>query len=654
MVRGLKALAEAFMLLQMRTFTRSIVAYLLLFILVIAFAIWGINDVFRGIGAQNLAEVNGTAILPNALTREFDRRIDLERRQGRQVTRGDAIRVGLHTRILESLIAQAALTAYADRIHIGASNAQVAARIRDLPPVQNPVTGSFDRNEYASFLRQLRYTEPEFEAQVRGELTGDMLVQSMTAGLRAPSSFAKLELVFNSETRTMSVAELPVAAAGAVAPPTDAQAQTFYQENQQLFQVPELRTFSIVYARPRDFAARVTVPEQAVRDEYQRRLPQLTTPEKRTFVRLTAQTEAQAQQAAQRLARGEASDAVAAALGLQVTRGADQSRDQVSDPRVAELVFTTNAGAPPRVGRGQLSPWVVVKVESVTPANTPTFESQREEIRTAIANDQAGELMTQAQRAFDDARAAGTPVAEAARTAGLTIETFTNIAQNGAGAEGVQRAELQAEPEILRTAFETNEGEASDFIPIGDTDMIVSVDHVSAATVRPLTEVRQQLNLFYVARETQRRLMERADAIQTAVAAGTPFAQAVAANHGTIVARSQAIDRRTAAEQLPRQFAGAVFGTAEGGVTSTMRPDGRAVLVAHIERVTRADPAQQAEAVEALRTSSTQQGVEAGYSEAVQRAILGSVRIRRNPELLNRLFPPEGDEDGDQQQQPQR
>lgn len=644
------------MLLQMRTFTRSIVAYLLLFILVIAFAIWGINDVFRGVGSQNLAEVGNRTILPNALAREFDRRLDMQRQQGRQVSRQEAIAAGVHSRLLEVLVAQAALGVYAERIHIGTSNSQVAQRLREFPPAQNPVTGTFDRNEYAAALRQLRINEREFEGQMRDQLTTAMLVQSLTAGLRAPSSFAKLELLYNSETRTMSIAEVPIAAAGTVAPPTDAQAQAFYQEHQNAFQIPELRTFSIVYARPRDFAQRVTVPEQRIREAYEQSLPQITVPERRTFVRLAAQTEAQAQQAAQRLARGEASDAVAAALGLQLTRGADQARNQVSDPRVADLVFTTNAGAPPRVGRGQLSPWVVVKVEGVTPASTPTFESQRETIRTQIANDEAGELMNTAVSAFDDARAAGTPIVEAARAAGLTVETFTNVAQNGAGATPEQRIALQGAPEILRTAFETDEGQASDFFPVQDTDILVSVDRVTPTRVQALTEVRQQVNELYIVGETQRRIVERATAIQTATQGGTPFAQAVAANHGVIVARSQSIDRQTAMQQLQR-FGAMVFGTPEGGVAVSMRPDGRAVVLAHIERVTRADPATQPEAVEALRTSSSQQALEGAYSEAFQNAILASTRIRRNQELLDRLYPADGDEgDGSQQplQQPQR
>lgn len=636
------------MLLQMRTFTRSIFAYLLLFILVIAFAIWGINDVFRGVDGQNLAEVNGVAIPPNRLGRELELTLQAQQQQGRTVTQAQAIQAGLHRRILESLIARTALGVYADRIHIGTSNAQVGQRIREIPRTQNPVTGTFDRNEYQRFLREMRYSETDFEADVRGDLTSGMLLQSLTAGLRAPSSFAAMELVFNSETRTMSVAELPISAAGTVAPPTDAQAQAFYEENQQMFQVPEFRTFSIIYARPSDFAARVTVPEARIRAEYEQRRAQLTQPERRTFVRLAAQTEAQANQAAQRLARGEASDAVAAALGLQVTRGADQSREQVSDPRVAELVFSTPVNAPPRVGRGQLAPWVVVKVESITPAVTPTFESQRDEIRTSIANDEAGELMNTAVSTFDDARAAGTPLPEAARQAGLTVDTFTNVSAEGQSRDGQVVAVLRAEPEILRTAFETNEGDASDFIPIGDTDMIISVQQVTPASVRPLADIRQQVTQLYIVRETVRRLQERATAIQTAVEGGTPFAQAVAANRGNIVARSQSIDRASAAQGLPRRFGGLVFSVPEGGVVSDMRPDGRAVLVAHVERVTRADPAQQREAVEAVRTSSSQESLQSSMVDALQAQIVGSARVRRNGELLDRLYPPDGGQEGDE------
>src|SRR5262249_25464095 len=146
------------------------------------------------------------------------------------------------------------------------------------------------------------------------------------AGVRAPASFGKLALAFESETRVISMAEAPAAIIGAIAPPTDAQIQQFYQENAAALRTPEYRALTLVYARAGDFAARINIPEDQLRQEFERRRPSLAQPEKRTFIRLAAQNEQQAHDAAARIARGEAPDAVAHALNIQIVRSENEQR----------------------------------------------------------------------------------------------------------------------------------------------------------------------------------------------------------------------------------------------------------------------------------------------------------------------------------------
>ncbi len=265
------------MLLQMRTFTRSWIAYLLLFVLTIAFAIWGIKDVFNNVGVQNLAEVGGHAITPAELSRELDLTLRQQRESGESnLTQDEAVAQGLHTRLLEQMISREAFYAYAERMGVNASDAQVADNIRSLPQVLNPVTRAFDQNQYLAFLGQLRYSQSAFEQEIREGLSRQMLAEALLAGVRAPASYGDLLYAYRTETRVVSIAEAPAAAVGNVPPPTAAQLQSFYEDSQEALRLPEFRHLQLVYARPADFTARVNITDAHIQQEFYARRASLT------------------------------------------------------------------------------------------------------------------------------------------------------------------------------------------------------------------------------------------------------------------------------------------------------------------------------------------------------------------------------------------
>lgn len=636
------------MLLQMRSLTRGWIAYVLLFLLVIAFAIWGVNDVFSGVGSQNLAEVGGRKITPAQLSRELELTLRAERNNGNNMTQAEAIDAGLHTRLLENMIGRAAIQSYADKLGVSVSDASVAARIREIPAVLNPVTGQFDETAYAAFLQQLGYTGPEFENDVRSDLTTQMLMNSLVSGARAPASFGALAVAYEGETRTVSIAEAPASAIGAIPQPTAAQVQTFYEESQEQLRLPEFRSLTIASARLQDFVPRVDVPEQRVREEFEARRAMLTQPERRTYVRIAASNQAQANDVAARIGRGEAPAAVAQALGLQVTRGENQTRTEVADARVAEAVFGMAAGAPPRVVQGQLSPFVVVRVETITPAVEPSYAAQRDELRNAIAQDEASDLLSAAISAFEEARAGGASVADAARQVGFPVLTVPAVEAGGRDQTGAPVEALAGQENLLTTAFETPEGEASDFTPVGEADVIVSVDRIIPASVRPLDDVRTELVNAWIARERGRRLRELGQQMVAAVRGGQNFAAAARANRFNVVVSSQAVDRRTAANIPSRGLPPQIFAAQTGGVISDVRADGGAVLVAVVEQINRVDVSAEPQAVEAGRLQ-LQQGLMQSFAEALQQEIADRANPRRNERLLTERFRGTDAEGEDQQ-----
>ena len=620
------------MLAQLRNMTRGWVAYVLLFLLTIAFAIWGINDIFTGVGSRDLATVGGRSITPAQLNRELELTLRAQRDQGVNVTQQEAIDQGFHLQLLEGMIRRHSVYGYAQKIGVDASNRMVADRIRQIPAVSNPITGTFDETAYAQFLQQLRYNQAEFEQDIRGDLTRAMLMEALVAGARVPSSFGAMAYTYEAETRVVSIAEAPASAIGAIPAPTDEQVQQFWQEQQDNLRLPEFRALTLVYARAADFVPRVDVPDARLQEEIEARRVAMTQAERRSFVRITAQNQAQADDIAARLTRGDDAAAIGSALGVPASSGENQTRAEVTDTAVATAVFAMQRGQT-RVVRGALSPFVVVRLDAVTAAVAPNMAEIRETSRQALAMDGAAELLNTAVTAFEDARASGAAIDEAARQAGLGVVVIPAVEAQGRDTNGQPIAALEGHEEVLRTAFETPEGEASDFIQLGDADVVVAVTSITPPRVRPIEEVRDDLVRAWSARERATRMRELGERVVAAVAEGQTLSAAARANRFNVVVDTRPLDRRMASQIPARGLAAQIFAAAPGAAVTDVRADGQAILVAVVTEINRPVAAEHPQEIEALRMQM-QESVLDGLGGALQDEIAARVNPRRNERLI--------------------
>ncbi|MGE0830982.1 MAG: SurA N-terminal domain-containing protein [Hyphomonadaceae bacterium] len=634
------------MLAQIRKLTRGAIALLLIGLISIAFALWGINDFFSGAGTRNVARVNGSAISVGEFSQEFDMALRGVRRNGVNISQAEAVERGLHRRLLEELIQRRATHAFARDLGVSVSDATVANEIRSLPAVVNPLTGQFDRQAYLAFLNNLSMDEPTFEERFRDEIGFGLLMQTLTSGVHAPASYGALVLAYTSEVRIVSIAQAPPSIAGEIPAPTGGQIQAFYEENRERLQVPEYRELTLIRASAQDFLSRVTISDDEIRQEFEHRRGAMTQPERRTFVRLAAQNEAQARDAATRLQRGEEPQAVAQALGLQLTRIEQQPRDQVSAD-IADAVFSLAPGGVSAV-RAQLSPWAVVKLETVTAAAAPTLESARDQIRQELAEHRAADMTNEAINAFEQARDTGVSPSDAARSAGLAVSDAPPIDAQGRTPNGQPVDFFAAAPQVLQAAFETPESDVSEFISTDAGDIMIVVKRVTPAATRPLEDVREDLISAWVARERSRRLQEIGDEIAQAVAGGESFSAAVRARRLNIVGASVEAPRASAQETLGRPLAGAVFSAREGQVVGAPAPDG-GLLVAQVEEIRRADPAEHPEQVEAARRQIQLENVRPSLTEAIVAAIVNDARVERNEAVLARLYGDQGGAEGGEQ-----
>ena len=273
-------------------------------LLVVSFAIWGIGDIFRGFGLNSVAKVGGTEISIEQFRRYYTERLQQVGRQlGRVITPDQARTLGLDRQLLGQLIAETALDQQAKSLRLGLSNADIAQRITSDPNFRG-LNGQFDRNRFEQFIRQAGFSEGRFVDEQRDVLLRRQIAQSVTGELRVPSATMSAINQYQNEKRSIEYLALTSAQAGEIAAPTPEVLSKYFEERKVLFRAPEYRKITLLSLAPADIAKLDSVPEAEVKTYYEQRKASYGTPERRELRQIPFPNAEEAAAAKESIAKG--------------------------------------------------------------------------------------------------------------------------------------------------------------------------------------------------------------------------------------------------------------------------------------------------------------------------------------------------------------
>lgn len=608
------------MLTALRKATRTWVAGIFVGLLVLSFAIFGINDIFQGAAPQGAARVDGKLISSAEYKAEFDRVLERARREaGRSVSAEEAAAQGVDSAVLNRMIDERALAAMTGSLGIVPAEAAVRREIGNIQAFQDPNTGQFSPQAYQSALESQGYTAQGFEAQVRQDMARQTLFIAATSGIRAPGLYARQTLYAGTERRKVSIIAVPARLVAQPGEPTDAQLQELYDENRARLMRPETRSLVLASAVIADFTAAVQVDEAEVRAVFERAKTQRATPATRTLqvVQLPNSPQAAAQAATieARIKAGEEPAAVARALGLPAPLVYDAATQvQVPDTAVARAAFAARPGAV-QIVNSQLGVRVI-RVTAATDEVLPTFESLAPEIRTELRNRGAQRAMIEAAEAFDTAVGEGVAFEQAATRAGLRLVRIPAITAQATGPDSQPVPEF-VEPqarELLAAAFELQQGESTDLMPMGEEIFAAAyVAGVVPPSPVPFADVRADLREEWRRRQISASLKTRADAI--AAEARSSSLEAAASSAGLQVeSPEQPLQRGQGSPQLSQ----AVFAAKKGDIVVGLTANGVEYAVIRIDAIERDD-----EAAQPQRLQQAEQSVR----QSIQQDIVATIEV---------------------------
>ena len=633
------------MLLNIRDKAQGWIAWAIVILISIPFALWGIQE-YLGVGSEPVvAEVDGTEITEQQLERNIQRyRANLREQLGAAYDPEMLPDELVRQQVLDAMVRDLVLASTARDLGLRAGDDMVRDSIRNMAAFQRD--GRFDNQAYESALRVQGFSPAAFEQSMRDDLATALL----QSGIRGGALVTDLEIDdyvrVRDQTRDIALVRIEADAVLGDFTPDDEEIQSYYDANPGAFMRPERVKLRYLELDRNGIADGLEPDEQALVSYYDKHLAEYTSPEQRRLRHILitvdgegdeadAQALSTASDLLERLTAGEDFAELAKAHSKDpgsAVQGGDLGLVEpgVMVPAFEEAAFALEAGAlsePVRTGFG----YHLIRVDEIMPRGTLPFAQVRDRVDRAYRQAEAEQrYFSLAEQLTDITYESPESLEPAAEALGLEIQTSDWISREGGGSG------ILASPKVAAAAFEEDvlqRGYNSEPVEIDPTHMIVLrvLEHEEAAP-RPLAEVREQILGILKSETAARKTAEQADQMREKVESAA--LDAVAAEYGLAVETHAAVTR-TASELNP-QLVRAVFAAGrpqqDAVIAHAVALPGADQALFVVRQVTDGDPSQLSESERAeVRTILERRREQQEYDLVIDQQVAESgIEYRRS------------------------
>jgi peptidyl-prolyl cis-trans isomerase D len=555
MLRGIRKASENWL--------GRIVMAVVMLVLTGSFAVWGINDIFRGFSRSSLAKIGDTEISIDQFRQIYQERLQqISRQVGRPLPPDQASALGIDKQVLGEMIGQAGLDQRSRQMGLSLSTDEIARHITTDPQLQTP-EGKFDKAKFDAILRNMSTTEQRFIADRRQQTLRRQILDSVAGAVTPPKTWLDALNQFQNEQRGIQYLSLGPAQAGDVPQPTAEELHKYFDERRIVFRAPEYRKIETVTVTPAELSKWMELSDDDIKKAYDEHRAAFTTPERRHIEQMVFPNMADAQAAADRIKSGTSFVDVATERGLKpqdIDLGT-VTKSQLVEPAVADAAFALKEGevsAPVQVQFGA----VLATVLKIDPEVTKPFAEAAPQIRTTLAMERARQQVGDLHDKIEDERAGGATLEEAAAKLKLPVVTY-DVDRSGHDSDNKPvAANLAQGPRVVNAAFTSDVGVDNDPIDADGGYVWYDVASIAPARDRTLDEVKTEVETRWRNDEIASRLKAKAaDLLDKLKNGGTLDALATA--NGVKVETTNDLKRARTTNDIAATMTAAIFHTAK-------------------------------------------------------------------------------------------
>ncbi|HVT50105.1 MAG TPA: peptidyl-prolyl cis-trans isomerase, partial [Dongiaceae bacterium] len=574
------------MLSAIRSKTTGWVAKILFVILIVAFGVWGIGDIFRGDQAQKpVAQVGDVKYSQGEFQRDLKQQLDKYQAQGVPLTAQQFAQFGGVAQIIAQAVNRSSLKVFAEQQNMGVSQQTAITEIQADPQFQNEQK-QFDRNRFVAALDQIGLSEAAYVDEVRTDLVNRGLYRAMLTGIAVPQKLTDEVYLHDQEQRTADVLVIPTASMTGIATPDDATLQKFQKDHADNYKAPEYRAATVIEVAPEDLVGEVSVSDDEINQGYESTKAQYSTPDTREIEQVVVQDQATADKVEAAVKGGAAfKDAV-----KQVTGGDPIVLGKIGKEKlpaeIADKAFAVPAGG---VSDPLTSPFGIhiIHVISAQLGGVKPLAEVKDQVKHQIALQKATENLDSLVQQLEDTLAGGASLDEAATKLKLKAKKVDAVDLEGKDPKGDDAGLSHA---AVTLVFNTESGNMSPVAPTASGSYIVAqVSGVTPPADRPFADVKDKVTADWMADAQKKAAEDKAKAIADKVNKGGDLnAEATALGQTIKKSASFTRDRGDPANGILADFAQTLFTLKLNAAAVGDSKDGP--VVAKVTAITPPDP----------------------------------------------------------------
>ena len=386
-------------------------AWVMVTIVIISLAGFGIQDVILGSTGRNIATVGKEKISIDEFLRSVENEIlQFSQENNVNLTVEEAKTYGLINKVLSDLIAKKIFDNLIKNEGISRQDKSVAEYIKTVESFKN-ISGEFDVEKYKRYIAAIGVNVKEFENNLKDDLTRELILEVFEAPKKIDTTMLEKSIAHYFQSRDLSFIELNAKNFRSLSKiPTSNDISKYFDERRDQFKSPNKKTIKIGQIDFEDLVKQQKIGNKLIKDYYDKNIGSFQNKEKRLIDMLSFSNEGS--ESKKRIteikSNSELFDAEITFRGLQtddISLGFVEKPSSKDNENLTELFNKEKIGiyGPYKTDLGL----ALYRIREIIAENETSFLSAKSDIRKLLASEKAKNEMFKTLEELNNEVAAG-------------------------------------------------------------------------------------------------------------------------------------------------------------------------------------------------------------------------------------------------------
>ena len=467
----------------------------LIILLVLAFSVWGIGDIFRNYDVGTLARIGDREVDSQEFLFRYNREINrISNELERFVSNEEARDSGIDIQILTNLLVEKTLNSSADEMKLRPSDNSLTERLKNTSSFRNAFN-QFDKNVFNQVLRQNGITEDLFFSMERDSIAQAQIYRALFENLNISKEFSNLIHRFQNEDRSVDYLVLNTNTENV--DPYEINNQellSYYNNNKDNYKSESKRDFTLLTLLKSEISSLIEVEEEIIKEIYENNLSDYETPEKRTYYVIPFNSSEEVNLALSNFKENTDINNIIVSRGLSIedVLQSSLSLEEGLNDAISNKAFEVDKNILAGPVQGPFGPTLiyVTKIES---SLKKTFLEVKEKIEQDYKSEETQDKIYEIYNIIEDQRAAGLTFEEIALENNLKLSQYSSVNNNGSNFSN-PNIDLTLRNSIIETIFDSDIGLEMD--PLEDQNgnvVFIRVDNIDEERLLNFDDVQKEV-----------------------------------------------------------------------------------------------------------------------------------------------------------------